>query len=258
MRRRRSLRLRGYDYGRPGAYFLTLKTYDKQRLFGTIRSGLMILNEFGRIAQDCWHAIPDHFPHIHLDAYVIMPDHMHGIVWIADDDYTGFDDRYLIEGNRTSVDHDCNCIAMSNCPERCVCMGFGDGRMFGGYVGAKNFSPLHIPQTHRNTNPPSGHPWSYLPPWEPAAPLLIPDRNPARFSWMNLPTDAVPFRSPSRTVGSVVRGFKVGVTKLLRWEHGIYPVWQRGFYDRIITTERGLRRARGYILENPSEWKEGE
>ncbi len=88
---RRSHRLRGYDYSRPGAYFLTLKTFQSQHLFGTIRAGEMVLNEYGRIVRRCWHAIPDHFPLVHLDAFVIMPDHLHGIVWIADDDYVGFD-----------------------------------------------------------------------------------------------------------------------------------------------------------------------
>ncbi len=80
---RRSIRLKGYDYTQPGAYFVTLCTQGRAHLFGEVVDGEMRLNEAGLVAEQCWRAIPDHFPHTVLDAYVVMPNHLHGIVWIV-------------------------------------------------------------------------------------------------------------------------------------------------------------------------------
>jgi putative transposase len=83
---RKSIRLRGYDYTRPGGYFITIVTHQRMRLFGDIGNGEMRLNELGEIAADCWRAIPDHFPSTAIDDFVVMPDHMHGIVVIHEND----------------------------------------------------------------------------------------------------------------------------------------------------------------------------
>ncbi len=122
---RRSIRLQGYDYSQPGIYFITLCTQNRERLFGEILNGEMRLNEFGKIAHQCWLEIPNHFPHVQLDEFVIMPDHIHGIIVLND------------------------------------------------IAGAKNFSPL-------------------------------------------LQQNITSFRSPSKTIGSIIRGFKIGVTKEFR------------------------------------------
>ena len=82
--RRKPLRLPGYDYCRPGYYFVTVCTQDRHSLFGTVAHETMNLNQYGRIARDCWIQLPEHFSTVQLDAYVIMPDHMHGIVVITD------------------------------------------------------------------------------------------------------------------------------------------------------------------------------
>ena len=79
-RRRRSIRLHRYDYTRPGAYFVTICANERRSIFGAVRNGSMVLSEAGRIAEGCWLAIPEHFPNVSLDAFVIMPDHLHGII----------------------------------------------------------------------------------------------------------------------------------------------------------------------------------
>ena len=135
---RRSIRLQGYDYTQPGAYFITICTHEREPLFGDVVGGEMHLNDAGRIAEQCWLDIPNHFPHVELDEFVIMPNHVHGILWIVDDVTVG--------------------------------------------VGAKNFSPLPSP-------PPS--------------------------------------RGTSKTIGSVVRGFKIGVTRWFSQNTSLYTVWQR-------------------------------
>jgi len=81
---RKSTRLHGYDYTQAGAYFVTMVTYQRDFLFGEIVEEEMKLNEFGKIADECWLAIPDHFDHVELGAYVIMPNHVHGIIIIND------------------------------------------------------------------------------------------------------------------------------------------------------------------------------
>lgn len=82
---RRSIRLKQYDYAQPGGYFVTIVTYQRDCLFGEIVNEEMQLNELGCIADECWRAIPDHFHDVELGAYVIMPNHMHGIIVIRAD-----------------------------------------------------------------------------------------------------------------------------------------------------------------------------
>ena len=158
---RRSIRLKGHDYSQAAAYFVTICTQDRMCLFGDVVDDEMRLNEAGRVAQECWLGIPIHFPHVALDAFVIMPSHVHGIIVIADT------------------------------------------------AGAKDFSPLQ---------------------------------------------NAMPLRSPSRTIGSIVRGFKIGVTKWFRTHADIYSIWQRDYYEHIIRNDESLNRIRQYILDNPAHW----
>jgi len=80
---RRSIRLQGYDYSRIGAYFVTVCTYHRLCLFGEIIDGRMALNDAGRIVEQCLNEISRHFPHVELDEFIVMPNHVHGIVVIA-------------------------------------------------------------------------------------------------------------------------------------------------------------------------------
>jgi putative transposase len=82
---RQSIRLKGYDYSQAGAYFVTIVTWQRECLFGEIQNGEMKLNPRGEIADECWRSIPGHFQHVELGAYVIMPNHVHGIIVINDD-----------------------------------------------------------------------------------------------------------------------------------------------------------------------------
>lgn len=79
---RRSIRLKEHDYAQPGGYFVTIVTYQRDLLFGEVANGEMVLSEFGKIADACWCAIPEHFPNVELGAHVVMPNHVHGIVVI--------------------------------------------------------------------------------------------------------------------------------------------------------------------------------
>jgi putative transposase len=75
-----SARLKGYDYSSEGFYFITICAHKMQHFFGHIENEKMHLNEIGKLAEKFWKEIPDHFPHAILDEFIIMPNHMHGII----------------------------------------------------------------------------------------------------------------------------------------------------------------------------------
>ena len=84
VRQRKSIRLKGYDYSSPGAYFVTICTTAREDLFGRIKLGEMQENEFASIVRACWQALPEHYMNVEMDAFVVMPNHVHGIVVITD------------------------------------------------------------------------------------------------------------------------------------------------------------------------------
>jgi REP element-mobilizing transposase RayT len=79
-RRRRSLRLQGYDYAQAGAYFVTTCTQNRTCLFGEVADGSMRLNSAGELAATVWNNVLERFPGIELDMFVVMPNHLHGII----------------------------------------------------------------------------------------------------------------------------------------------------------------------------------
>ena len=77
---RQSLRLPGYDYTLPGAYFVTICVHNRYCLFGDVQEGVVRLNNFGLITAACWRDLPNHYSAIYLDTFVIMSNHVHGII----------------------------------------------------------------------------------------------------------------------------------------------------------------------------------
>lgn len=83
--KRKSIRLKDYDYSLAGLYYVTICCYNKQHLFGDIENNQMKMNKCGEIANECWINIPTHYPNAKLHEYVIMPNHIHGIIELLDD-----------------------------------------------------------------------------------------------------------------------------------------------------------------------------
>jgi len=83
---RKHLRLTGFDYSSTGYYFITICTMNKIEWFGEISGASVILNSKGKIVEDCWFDLRNHYPNCELDYYVIMPDHFHGIIIITEQD----------------------------------------------------------------------------------------------------------------------------------------------------------------------------
>ena len=77
---RRSIRLKDYDYSQAGAYFMTICTKNRECLFGDAIKEKMILNDAGKMIKAQWVALPKRFPHVLLDEFIVMPNHIHGII----------------------------------------------------------------------------------------------------------------------------------------------------------------------------------
>lgn len=91
---RRSTRLKNYDYSTPGAYFITICTHQRECLFGEIVDGAMQLNRLGLVVAAHWKNLPKYHPRLKLDEFVVMPNHVHGIIFLADPFVgAGFDDH---------------------------------------------------------------------------------------------------------------------------------------------------------------------
>ena len=92
------MRLQGYDYRQSGAYFVTICTYQRRNTLGTVIDGNMVLSQWGEIVNDEWRRTETVRANVELDAYVIMPNHIHGVVWIVDD----------AAANRSANEHNAN------------------------------------------------------------------------------------------------------------------------------------------------------
>lgn len=77
-----STRLKGWNYSEDGAYYITICTKDREHAFGEIKNGKLIETEQSKICESCWFDLPNHYPNCVLDAFVIMPNHVHGIILI--------------------------------------------------------------------------------------------------------------------------------------------------------------------------------
>ncbi|MCB0726375.1 MAG: transposase [Ignavibacteriae bacterium] len=93
-----SARLQSWDYGNNGAYFITICTKNREHFFGVITNEEMHLNETGKLADEYWVDIPNHYPFIELGNYTVMPNHVHGILIIEKSDF----DKYVDGTNKDS------------------------------------------------------------------------------------------------------------------------------------------------------------
>jgi REP element-mobilizing transposase RayT len=168
---RRSIRLKGYDYALPGMYFITICTFDRKCILGEITGKEMKMNGIGQLVMAEWIKTPSIRPNFLLGEFVVMPNHLHGLVMISGDQKK---------------------------PEK----QYGrDGKNVG-----------------RNEGMP---------------------------------------RSPSGTIGALVRGFKAAATRQfneLRGTKGL-PLWQRNYWEHVVRSEEDLNHIRSYIRFNPARWE---
>lgn len=232
---RRSIRLKGYDYAEAGAYFVTICTKGRVCLFGEIVNGDMQLNEFGKIVMATWADLPAHYAGVELDAFVVMPNHVHGIV-------------VLTSGGlpRTDVD---------------------PGPMGAGFKPAPTHPadtpPADRPAGHPVDTRPADHPTRHpLPHGNPDPDPVGAGLKPALARPAHSPHPATP-RDPGPAAVSkrhglpeVVRGFKTFTARRINERRGSpgIAVWQRTYFEHVIRDQRSLDRIRRYIVENPMRW----
>ena len=93
-----SARLQTWDYSNNGAYFITICTQNREHFFGQIKNKEMRLSEIGKLAEQFWHEIPNHFQMVELGNFVVMPNHVHGIL-IIDNSQTSVETRLIASDN---------------------------------------------------------------------------------------------------------------------------------------------------------------
>jgi putative transposase len=80
--KRKNPRLRGYEYSLAGGYFVTICASRRGDVFGVVDEGEVVLNDIGKMVQQCWHEIPERFPSVELDTFILMPDHFHAVTFL--------------------------------------------------------------------------------------------------------------------------------------------------------------------------------
>jgi REP element-mobilizing transposase RayT len=103
LHQRRSIRLKGYDYSQPGAYFVTICVKERACLFGDVVQGKILVNDAGRMVQNAWNEIPDRYPNVEVDAFVVMPNHIHGIVVLVGAGLVPAQDRATTNTNGATI-----------------------------------------------------------------------------------------------------------------------------------------------------------
>ena len=251
---RRSIRLKGYDYTQPGAYFITICTHSRACLFGEIIDGEMHLNEAGQIVVQTWQDLPNHISNVQLDAFVVMPNHVHGIIIITDRAGvvgTGSEPARTMMGSGSAVDSD-----STPGPGSAADSGSTAGP---GSVGAGSVGAGSEPAPTTTTGPgPTAGPGSVAgsgPTTGPGSVAVVVGSGSVGSGSVGAGSEPAPTRS-SYGLPEIVRQFKTFSARRINELRGTpgTPVWQRNYYEHIIRDEFSLSRIRQYIAENPARW----
>lgn len=188
-----SSRLKNWDYGSNAAYFVTICTQDREHYFGEITNGVMQLSEIGLMADKYWLEIPEHFPFVELDEYVVMPNHVHGIIVI----------------NKPVETQDLASLEIQN------------------FASEQSQSKNGIDSQFGDT----------------------------KFCVSTVGEYQNKFGPQSKNLASIIRGFKIGVTKNAREIHADFA-WQSRYHDHIIRNDESYDKIREYINNNPMKWND--
>lgn len=221
-----SARAQWWDYGWNGAYFITINTKDREHFFGKIVAGKMELSAAGIIADVLWHQIPSHSQFVELGDFVVMPDHIHGILIINKPD-----DPLATTGGQNPATDNNNALGTNS-------LETGPALIPTDYKTATGCNP----ENGNNSNPPTGSDCA-------SDPEKPPQPNPTIGSkrFQNI---------GKNTVSSIIGSYKSAVTRhanRLELPNG----WQTRFYDHIIRDNAEYQRISDYIIRNPTNWKGG-
>jgi putative transposase len=177
-----------WDYGANAPYFVTICTQTRSHDFGAVVAGVVQLTSLGQVAQDCWEAIPKHFPFVKLGEWIVMPNHVHGIIIIDKPAPPPVETQNLASAETQN---------------------------------------LASAETQNLASLPSSRPS-----------LFVPQNT---------------FGPQSKNLASIVRGYKIGVTKHAR-QHNIPFQWQPRYHDHVIRSAEDYERISNYIRTNPQNW----
>lgn len=212
--RRDPIRLKDWDYAQNGYYYITICTEIRENIFGEVINNKITLNNAGQITQDFWLQIPQHFNNATLDDFIIMPDHIHGII-VLDDER----DRL----NESVETLHCNVSRTKNEQLK------------------TNPSKLYIRNPSRIKNNPSKP--------KTQKSLQCNDSTSA-FKTHNFYSQISP---KPKSISTIIRSFKSICTKTINKLPNLNQkfIWQSGFYDHIIRNEPDYLRIKKYIHLNP-------
>jgi len=242
---RRSIRLKGYDYTRQGVYFVTICTHGREHLFGEIVDGKMVLNPFGGVVATYWQRLPHHFPRVQLGTWVVMPNHIHGIIIITDD---GDDDG----GDGDACRDEAIPHASLSAEMRGDTEAPGPEEPGGGCL-APSTAP-HIDGKGEAT-PQASMPAGMR--GDAKTPGLEDVIEGCLAPTASATTATTPNGTPSGSVGAIVGNVKSTITRRInkmRRTPGVV-VWQRGYWERVVRSPEEHARIEDYILLNPARWQ---
>jgi len=268
-----SARLQNWDYGWSAAYFVTICTANRECYFGDIQDHKMILSDTGIIADILWSEIQKHFQNITLDAFVVMPNHVHGIIIIHDsnkegdiitghapgNDNANNNDATVDDNHDRNENHDRNDNHVVE-TRHALSLPFAsnnannnDATVDNNHAGNENHA--HNGNHDRNNNhavetrhalslqsQQSQQSQQSTPSGEP----MIPPQTIGQKRFQN---------QGKNTLSAIIGGYKSAVTKHAR-RLGYNFVWQARFHDHIIRNNTEYQRIKNYIVKNPEMWHE--
>jgi REP element-mobilizing transposase RayT len=231
---RRSIRLKDYDYSQAGAYFVTICAHERRCLFGRIDQGEMRLNSLGMMVVNVWQDLNKRFPEVKTDACVVMPNHIHGIIWLVEAPLVGARDDD-VRGARDGIR-----ATTRVAPTLGLGASLDDGIRATTRVAPTLGFRASLDDGIRATTR--------------VAPTL--GFRASLGDGICATTRVAP------TLGQVIGAFKSITTdqyidgvKRCGWAPFPGRVWQRNYYEHVIRNDRSLNAIRNYIEANPSQWE---
>ena len=225
-----SARLPHWDYGNSAAYFITICTHTMEHYFGEIKNDEMHLNEIGKFAEEFWLEIPTQFPFAQLDVFVIMPNHLHGILIIDKTVETRLIASLQSPATPPPAPVETRFIASPSCESTDT-------------VQTRLIASLQSPAT-----PPVQTRFIASPSSETQSPATPPPAS--------LPGGITGHKNPMlhENISRMMRCYKGKCTFEIHKTHPHFA-WQSRFHDHVIRDEKSLERIRNYIINNPYNWK---
>jgi putative transposase len=219
--RNESFRLNRHDYSANSTYFITICTRLEISYFGNITGGKMILSESGRIASKFWHELPEHFSFVSLDEFVVMPNHVHGIIIIESASAV----RTLHEMSQKQQSP----IVVRTLHE----------------TSQKQQSPIVVRTLHEMSQ-------------KQQSPIVVRTLHATSLHSLTpeqkVKNEFMAAISPKPgSLATVIRSYKSAVSKNAHLINSDFS-WHPRYYDRIIRSNIELNRIRDYIINNPAKW----